>query len=71
MDTIEVKYSSYAIAPVGISVSKTYKFGKDKSGYFISDIHGNKYMDVSEIKSLFSPITGSWEEKKENKTIEK
>lgn len=62
MNTISITYSSFAMPPVGIRTGRTYQFGKDKTGYFIGDIHGNQYMDVSNIKALFSPIEKTWEE---------
>lgn len=62
MNTTDVIYSSYAIPPEGIKVGRTYQFGKDKSGCYISDILGNQHMDIEYIKALFSPVNETWED---------
>ena len=62
MNTISITYSSFATAPDGVRVGRVYGFGKDKTGTFINDVHGNQYMDINDIKALFTPIDGTWEE---------
>ena len=72
MDIIEVKYTSFAIAPSGIKLGKIYSFGKDKNGYYVGDVYCNKYMDVADIKAMFTPVNGKWEnEVKTNRNTEK
>jgi len=62
MNTISIKYTSYAIAPDGISIGKTYSLEKDKKGYYISDIETKQYLDFEIIKMLFTPVEKAWEE---------
>ena len=58
----EIKYTSFAIPPYGIKLDKTYLFGKDSKGYFYSDAKEKKYLDLDEIKALFSPVEKTWDE---------
>lgn len=56
----EIKYTSFAMPPYGIKLDKTYLFGKDSKGYFYSDAKEKKYLDLDEIKMLFTPIEKNW-----------
>ena len=58
----EIKYTSFAMPPYGIKLDKTYLFGKDSKGYFYSDAKEKKYLDLDEIKALFSPVDKTWDE---------
>lgn len=62
MTDIAITYSSYAEPPKGIKVGRIYQLGKDTKGYFISDVHNVKYMNIENIKTLFAPIEKSWED---------
>ena len=59
---VEIKYTSFAMPPYGIKLDKTYLFGKDSKGYFYSDAKEKKYLDLDEIKALFSPVDKTWDE---------
>lgn len=58
----EIKYTSFAMPPYGIKLDKIYLFGKDSKGYFYSDAKEKKYLDLDEIKTLFSPVGKTWDE---------
>ena len=58
----EIKYTSFAMPPYGIKLDKTYLFDKDSKGYFYSDAKGKNYLDLEEIKALFSPVDKTWDE---------
>lgn len=58
----EIKYTSFAMPPYGIKLDKTYLFDKDSKGYFYSDAKGKNYLDLEEIKALFSPVEKKWDE---------
>ena len=58
----EIKYTSFAMPPYGIKLDKVYLFGKDSKGYFYSDAKEKKYLDLDEIKALFSPVDKTWDE---------
>lgn len=58
----EIKYISFAMPPYGIKLDKTYLFGKDSKGYFYSDAKEKNYLDLDEIKALFSPVDKTWDE---------
>ena len=58
----EIKYTSFAMPPYGIKLDKTYLFEKDSKGYFYSDAKEKKYLDLDEIKALFSPVEKKWDE---------
>lgn len=58
----EIKYTSFAMPPYGIRLDKVYLFGKDPKGYFYSDAKGKNYLDLEEIKELFSPMEKKWDE---------
>lgn len=59
---VEVRYSSPAFPPYNIKVNKGYSFDKDSKGYFLLDAKNKLYMELDEIKMLFSPINGVWDE---------
>lgn len=58
----DIKYTSFAMPPYGIKLDKTYLFGKDSKGYFYSDAKEKNYLDLDEIKALFSPVDKTWDE---------
>ena len=58
----EIKYTSFAMPPYGIKLDKIYLFGKDSKGYFYSDAKEKNYLDLDEIKALFSPVEKTWDE---------
>lgn len=58
---IEIKYSSFAAAPDGIKIDKLYSFGQDSKGYFYSDSKSRTYLDLDEIKAIFTPVKSSWD----------
>ena len=68
----EIKYTSFAMPPYGIKLDKTYLFGKDSKGYFYADAKEKKYLDLDEIKVLFSPVDKTWDEiLKASKSVKK
>ena len=68
----EIKYTSFAMPPYGIKLDKTYLFGKDSKGYFYPDAKEKNYLDLDEIKVLFSPIDKKWDEiLKASKSVKK
>ena len=72
----EIKYTSFAMPPYGIKLDKVYLFGKDSKGYFYSDAKEKNYLDLEEIKALFSPVEKKWDEilkvsKEEKKEVTK
>ena len=58
----EIRYISFAMPPYGIKLDKKYLFGKDSKGYFYSDAKVKNYLDLDEIKILFSPVDKTWDE---------
>ena len=67
----EIKYTSFAMPPYGIKLDKTYLFGKDSKGYFYSDAKEKKYLDLDEIKMLFTPIEKNWKAILKTSIVEK
>lgn len=59
---VEVRYSSFAMPPLDIKLDKTYLFGHDSKGYFYVDKNENIYLELEEIKAIFTPIGKKWEE---------
>lgn len=59
---VEVRYSSPAFPPYGIKVNKVYLFDKDSKGYFLCSVKNKIYMELDEIKMLFSPVDKTWDE---------
>lgn len=69
---VEVKYSSPAFPPYDIKVNKVYLFDKDSKGYFLCSVKNKIYMELDEIKMLFSPVDGVWDEiLKTSKSVKK
>lgn len=57
----DVMYTCFALPPDGIKAQK-YSFDKDDKGYFVSDTNSKTYMELSEIKMMFTPIDNTWED---------
>lgn len=59
---IEMKYTSWAYPPHNIKLNKTYTLEKNSKGYVVCDVTEKIPMELNDIKSLFTPINGAWEE---------
>ena len=70
---VEVKYSSPAYPPYSLKTNKIYSFDKDSRGYFLFVGKEKTYMELDEVKMLFSPIEKTWDEvlKASTKSVKK
>lgn len=57
-----LQYTCPALPPVGISMDKLYKFGKDEKGYFFSFLDEKIYNELEYIQMLFTPRNKTWKD---------
>ena len=62
MNIVKMNYTSIAMPPNGIVVSRTYDLKKDEKGYYYEVQKEKRYIEIELLKSLFSPIDTTWEE---------
>ena len=62
MNIVKMNYTSIAMPPNGIVVSRTYDLKKDEKGYYYEVQKEKRYIEIELLKSLFSPVDTTWEE---------
>ena len=62
MNIVKMNYTSIAMPPNGIVVSRMYDLKKDEKGYYYEVQKEKRYIEIELLKSLFSPVDTTWEE---------